>query len=576
MPFPHTPQDGVKDGSSPALVQVAEVTKHGQHAQDDHGTDSFASDSAFLATLGYKQEFKRAFRPIEVFGLSFSIIGILPSIASVIVFAIPYGGPVALVWGWAVCMFFIMFIAMALAELGSAAPTSGGLYYWTWHYSSLRWRKLLSWLVGYSNSMGLISGVASVDWGCAVQLMAAVSIGTNQRFVPTTAQTFAVYTAILVCQAMMTSLATSVVARLQGVFVVLNILLCLAVIIAVPAATPAKFKNTASYAFGGFANFYGWPNGFAFVLSFLAPMWTVGGFDAPVHISEEASNARTVVPWAIVSSVAIAGLLGWVINVVIAFYMGTDLEGIMANPIGQPMATILFNSLGRNGTLAVWSVVALVQFMMGSSSLTTASRQMFAFARDGGMPFSRTIYHVNTRTRTPVNAVWASALVALVLGLLAFGGPAANSAIFSLSIAGQNMAFSIPILCRFLGGRAWAPGPFRLGRFSLPVALIAVVWMVFSTTITAFPSAPAPDASAMNYEVVVFGAWLALCLGYFYVPVYGGVHWFNGPVRTIDGADPARSRRLSPSSRDPLDEDVASGHGGERKESPSLDEKQGV
>ncbi|KAJ8454180.1 hypothetical protein ONZ51_g13181 [Trametes cubensis] len=139
---------------------------------------------------------------------------------------------------------------------------------------------------------------------------------------------------------MMTSLATSVVARLQGVFVVLNILLCLAVIIAVPAATPAEFKNTASYAFGGFANFYGWPNGFAFILSFLAPMWTVGGFDAPVHISEEASNARTVVPWAIVSSVGIAGLLGWVINVVIAFYMGTDLEGIMANPIGQPMATV--------------------------------------------------------------------------------------------------------------------------------------------------------------------------------------------------------------------------------------------
>ena len=93
---------------------------------------------------------------------------------------------------------------------------------------------------------------------------------------------------------------------------------------------------------------------------------------------------------------------------------------------------------------------------------------MFAFARDGGMPFSGLIYHVNTRTRTPVNAVWASALVAGVLGLLAFGGSAANSAIFSLSIAGQNMAFSIPILCRFMGGREWAPGPFQLGCFVSP------------------------------------------------------------------------------------------------------------
>ena len=86
--------------------------------------------------------------------------------------------------------------------------------------------------------------------------------------------------------------------------------------------------------------------------------------------------------------------------------------------------------------------------------------------------------------------------------------------------------------------------------------------MVFSTTITAFPSAPGPDASSMNYEVVVFGAWLALCLGYFYVPVYGGVHWFNGPVRTIDGAN--RAARGFP-------EDAV-----ERKKSPSLDEKRRV
>ena len=97
--------------------------------------------------------------------------------------------------------------------------------------------------------------------------------------------------------------------------------------------------------------------------------------------------------------------------------------------------------------------------------LTAASRQIFAFARDKALPFSRTIYRVHPRTQTPVNAVWASALVALLLGLLAFAGPSANSAIFSLAIAGQYTAYSIPILARFLGGRAWTPGPFSLGRF---------------------------------------------------------------------------------------------------------------
>ncbi|KAI0708122.1 APC amino acid permease [Cerioporus squamosus] len=494
---------------------------------------SLASDEAALATLGYKQEFKRAFHPIEVFGLGFSIIGLFPSIASVLVFAIPYGGPVAIVWGWAVCSVFLMFVALALAELGSAAPTSGGLYYWTWMYATPRWRKVLSWVVGYSNSIGLIGGLASIDWGCAVQLMAAVSIGTDQAFVPTTGQTYAVFVALLISHGIVASLATSVIARLQGVYIALNVLLCLAIIIALPVATPSEFKNTPSFAFGGFANFYGWPNGFAFVLSFLAPLWTIGmsalfisrgGFDASVHISEEASNARTAVPWALVSAVGIAGLLGWIVNIVIAFCMGTDMESIMSNPIGQPMATILFNSLGRNGTLAVWSIVVVVQYLMGSSILTATSRQVFAFARDKGLPFSGLIYRVNKRTATPVNAVWAAAFIALLLGLLAFAGPTANSAIFSLAIAGQYIA-------------QWTPGPFTLGRFGLPVAIVAVAWMAFSVIILAFPTAPAPDAQGMNYMVVVIGGWIILCLVYYHIPLYGGACWFNGPQVTIEEAE---------------------------------------
>ncbi|KAI0701617.1 APC amino acid permease [Earliella scabrosa] len=502
-------------------VHVQDATHH-QKGVSSHDGDSVESDNAALAALGYKQEFKRSFTAVEVFGIGFSIIGLFPSIASVLVFAIPYGGPVAMVWGWAVCSFFLMFVALALAELGSSAPTSGGLYYWTWTLATPRWRKVLSWVVGYSNSIGLIAGLASIDWGCAVQLMAAVSIGTNERFVPTTGQTYAVYVALLLCHGIVASLATRVIARLQRVYVALNILLCLAIIIALPVATPSEFRNPPSFAFGGFTN--------------SAPLWTIGGFDASVHISEEAANARTAVPWAIISAVAVAGVLGWVINVVIALYMGPDMEAILSNPIGQPMATILFNSLGRNGTLAVWSIVVFVQFLMGSSILTAASRQIFAFARDKALPLSRTIYRVHPRTQTPVNAVWASALVALLLGLLAFAGPSANSAIFSLAIAGQYTAYSIPILSRFLGGRTWTPGPFSLGRFGLPVAIVAVAWMAFSVVILAFPMAPAPDAQGMNYMIVVIGGWIVLCLVYYHVPVYGGACWFDGPQVTVEHA----------------------------------------
>ncbi|KAG2072009.1 hypothetical protein BDR04DRAFT_1141912 [Suillus decipiens] len=161
------------------------------------------ADEALLAELGYKQEFKRAFTPLEVFGIAFSIIGLLPSIASVLFYAVPNGGPASMVWGWAVTSLFILCVGMSMAELGSAAPTSGGLYFWTHSLSSPRCRNLLAWIVGCktvmvilmsrdSNTIGTIASVASIDWGCAVQIMAAVSIGSGQTFIATSAQTLCV------------------------------------------------------------------------------------------------------------------------------------------------------------------------------------------------------------------------------------------------------------------------------------------------------------------------------------------------------------------------------------------------
>jgi len=439
-----------------------------------------------------------------------------------------------MVWGWGVCSFFLLLVTMSLAELGCAAPTSGGLYYWSFKFASPRWRRLISWIVGYSNTIGLVAGVASTEWGCAVQLMAAVSIGSGQTWSATTGQTYAVFLLLLFLHAATTSLTTSVVAHLQTVYVVLNIVLCVAIIIALPVATPTEFKNSASYAFTEFVNYSGWTDGFAFILSFLAPLWTISGFDSSLHISEETKNARIAVPLGLVGATALAGVMGWAINVVLAFNMGQDIEGILDSPIGQPMAAILLNSLGQKGMLAIWSIVVVVQYMVGMSSLVASSRQMFAFARDGGLPFSGFLYRVNPRTQTPIRCAFAVAFSSALLGLLAFAGDAATSALFELGVVGLYIAYMVPIACRFAGGKAWVPGPFDLGRMGLPVAAVALLWLVFGIIILIFPTSPAPDAPDMNYTVVVLAAWLALCLGYYYLPVYGGVHWFKGPIANVD------------------------------------------
>ncbi|PBK92908.1 APC amino acid permease [Armillaria gallica] len=488
------------------------------------------NDEGLLASLGYKQELKRQFKPLEIFGIAFSIIGIAPALSSVLIYSLPNGGAFAMVWGWTVCSIFIAAIALAMGDLASAAPTSGGLYYWTFMFSSEKWRCFLCWIVGYSNTISNVASVASIDWGCALQIMAAVSIGSDLTFEATVPQTFGLYCTLLLCHALICSINPRFMARLQTFFVILNILLCFAIIIGLPAATPKEFRNDAKFAFEDFTNVSGWPNGFAFILSFLTPLWGVGCFDAPVHMSEEATNASIAVPMAIIFSTFAATVLGWAMNISLVFCMGRDYQTIINSPIGQPMATILFNSFGRTGTLIVWSFIILAQFAIGAG----IKLQIFAFSRDGGFPLSRWVYYVNPRTRIPSHAVWFGTFLSLLLGILAFAGENAIGAVFSLVITGQYVSYSIPMAARFLGGKTVQPGPFRLGRFSLPVAAIAVIWMIFMTVVFMFPLTPSPGVGNMNYTVVVQGGVLVLSAVYFYFPRYGGMYWFKGPVSTVE------------------------------------------
>ncbi|KAG1780030.1 amino acid/polyamine transporter I [Suillus placidus] len=494
-------------------------------------------DEAILASLGYKQEFRREFTPLEVFGVAFSIVGLLPSIASVLFNAMPNGGPLAMVWGWLFASAFIMCIGLAMAELASAAPTSGGLYYWTHSLASPRCRNLLSWIVGYANTITSIAALASVDWACAIQITAAVSIASNQVYMATNGQIYGIFAALVLSHAALVSLGTQILARLQRLYILLNVCLCFIVIIALPIATPSEFRNSASYALGDFTNLDGWPSGFAFVLSLLAPLWTIGGYDSSVHMSEEASNATTAIPWAIVGSIAVSAALGWGINVSLAFCMGSDLEVILNSPIGQPMAQIFYNSFGQKGALALWSLVIVAQYMMGSSCLLVGSRQTFAFARDGGLPFSRYFYRINSYTKTPVNTVWLDALLSLAIGLLAFASTQAINAMFTLAVTSSYISYITPIVTRFAFKNDFKPGPFNLGKFSFPVAAIAVSWMVFMNIVFFFPATPQTTVREMNYTVVVLGGFMSLAVFWYYCPIYGGVHWFNGPVSNLVSVD---------------------------------------
>ena len=187
---------------------------------------------------------------------------------------------------------------------------------------------------------------------------------------------------------------------------------------------------------------------------------------------------------------------------------------------------------------------------MGSTCLLVGSRQTFAFSRDGALPFSRYLYRINRYTGTPVNTVWFDAILVLAIGLLAFVSTQAVNAVFTIGVTSSYVSYITPIATRFVFKNDFKPGPFTLGKLvcplvvahsrtnrsiqGFPVAAIAVSWMVFMIIMFFFPTTPQTTAQEMNYTVVVLGGFMSLSILWYYCPVYGGVHWFNGPVSNLD------------------------------------------
>ena len=251
-------------------------------------------------------------------------------------------------------------------------------------------------------------------------------------------------------------------------------------------------------------------------------------------MSEEAANATRAVPYGILMSVGSAWFFGFVLVIVIAACMNPDASVILSSPFGQPMAQIYFEALGKNGALGMMSLLMIVQFLMGVSILVAASRQSWAFSRDGALPFSKFFRPISkTFGYIPVRTTLGCAFLAAVLGLLCLIAPAAAAALFSLAVAGNNLAWATPIFCRVVWGqKKFKPGPFYTGKASVPIAWTAIAFLAFGITLCMFPvGGPNPTAQTMNYTVVINSAVWGGALTYYYIDAR---KWFTGPKITLD------------------------------------------
>ncbi|KAL4770789.1 amino acid/polyamine transporter I [Aspergillus nidulans var. acristatus] len=512
---------------------MVDLKKTATTAQANDEPAAERADTQLLATLGYKQELRRHYSTVQVFAIAFSIMGLLPSIASTLSFSIP-AGPVGMVWG----EISQRISAPAIADLASAMPTAGGLYFWTHYFSDEKWKGPLSFVVGYSNTIGLIGGVCSIDYGFATMLLAIISIARDGNWSASRPIVYGTYVGCVVVHGLIATFFARIMPKIQSACIVTNVGLVVATVLALPIgkAVSGGTINSGSYVFGQLENYTAWPSGWAFMLAWLSPIWTIGAFDSCVHMSEEATNAARAVPLGILWSSGLCGILGFLSLAVIAAVINTDLEAVMGTTFGQPMAQIYYDCLGKAGALGFMAVVAAVQFFMGLSLVVAASRQSWAFSRDGALPFSSFFRHVSKRIRyQPVRMVWGVVAAAITIGLLCLVNAAASNALFSLAVAGNDLAWLMPILCRLVWGEVrFHPGVFYTGRLSKPIAVTAVVYLSFAILLCMFPTlGPNPNPDDMNYTVVINGAlWGGALL---YYMLYAR-KTYKGPQTTVHGS----------------------------------------
>ncbi|CCH44981.1 GABA-specific permease [Wickerhamomyces ciferrii] len=501
------------------------------------------TDDELLAQIGYKPELKRQFSTIQVFGVAFSIMGLLPSIASVIGQSFTTGSSSA-IWGWFISGGLILLIGICMSELASSIPTSGGLYYWTYHYAPENWKIPLSFLVGNSNTVALTGALCSIDYGFAKEVLSIVYISKDGDFEITDAMTYGVYCACILSHILVTCLASKNIASLQSFSIVSNVLLIIFFIIVILVGTGTSSShhfNNASFIFGNLeTSLSDWSSGWSWIMNGMLPcIWTIGAFDSCVHMSEEAKNSSRSVPRGILGSITACWLLGWIILIVCGAVINPDLSSVIDSESGQPMAEIIYHSLGKKWSISFMSLIASCQWLMGASTITATSRQIWAFARDNGLIFSQFVKVVNKKLSVPIRAIWFNGVLAIIMGTLCLIGPTAANALFTLYICGNYFAWEIPIMLRIYRSFGpvdsiykFKPGLFYMGpRLSPIINWITIFFTNFVIIMAMFPTSPHVDKENMNYTVVITMSTWILSMIYYYS--YAKKTYF-GPRNTLD------------------------------------------
>lgn len=491
-------------------------------------------DEVELARMGYKQELRRELGLLQNFGVSFSIISVITGVSSLFLYGLTTGGPAVMVWGWIVVACFTMLVGLAMAEVCSAHPTSGGPYFWAAMMCKPEHAAFASWITGWFNLLGQVAVTTGISFACATFISTLATFNTD--FVPTAKTTIGIYAAVLIMQGLINTFGVHLLRYLNNISVWWHALGTTALVIAVLAKAPTH--QTGHFVFQTFidgtgVNGVGWSEraspAYVVIVGILMAQYTLTGFDASAHMTEETRNAAMSGPVGIVMAIGVSAVLGWFLLLGLLFSI-QDLDNTISSPTGEPVAQIFLDTVGEKGAIVLMVIVIGSMFWCGTFSVTSNSRMMYAFARDGGIPGHKFFQKVDVKRKSPIRTVWLACTLSFILGLPSLGSSVAFSAATSIATIGLYVSYGIPIALRVIYRSRFVRGPFHLGAFSSPIATGAVLWICFIFIAFILPEENPVNSQTLNYAIVAVGIVVTYSLGFW---VISARKWFTGPVKQI-------------------------------------------
>ena len=451
-------------------------------------------DVKLLHSMGYAQELSRRMSGFSNFAISFSIICILSGGINSFAQATSSIGGAGAGIGWIVGCCVSGFFAFAMAQIASAYPTAGGLYHW----SSILGNRFTGWITAWLNLLGLVTVLGAINIGTSFFFVG--TFGSMFGLTGTPEQIVLMVAGITVVQALINHLGIGLTAKLTDVsgYIILGTTALLIVVLLVFAPTHDFTRLWTFTNYSGEAGGNVFPQSdnmvYLFALCLLLPIYTITGYDASAHTSEETVQAAKSVPKAIIQSVVVSSLVGWVLLSAIVIAI-PDLAVGASQGWGVFFATL-------TAIMPAWLVnvlyflILIAQLLCGLATVTSASRMIYAFARDGGLPIgSKLLASVSARHRTPVAAIWAAAIFEILFVWLAqtvsIGGTNIYTIVVNATLIFLFLSFTVPIALGFfaIGTEKWPRmGPWDMGAGLYKLfAVLSVIGMVLIVFIAVQP-----------------------------------------------------------------------------------------